>query len=206
MKSQGTNLHTIGSWVGRLLSLDFSALYDIRVEPAATTSAVGVVLVASLLAGLGSWLWALQSTELRGIDTAEVFVKSLLLGSLIQTAVWLLWVYLTYQVLVRAYGTRTDFPELTRIMGFAFAPVGLSLLIAVKGLAIPFGVIAFAMTILITNIAIQQTTNAGARESTIANLTGFTIFAIVMGVFANIAEVSTLGGLAPGIFFFSLDL
>jgi hypothetical protein len=206
MKLQKTNLHTVGSWVGRLLSLDFSVLDDIRAEPAATTSAVGVVLVASLMAGFGSWLWALQSTELRGIDTAEVFIKSLLLGSIIQTAVWLLWVYLTYQILVRAYGAHTQFPELTRIMGFAFAPVGLSLLIAVKTLAIPFGVIAFAVTVLITNIAVQETTKAGARETTIANLSGFTVFAIVMGVFANIAEVSTLGGLAPGIFFFSLDL
>jgi len=27
-----------------------------------------------------------------------------------------------------------------------------------------------------------------------------------MGVLANIAEVNTVGGLAPGLFFFSLDL
>ncbi|MEE9197564.1 MAG: hypothetical protein V3U45_05425 [bacterium] len=83
MKLQGTNLQTVGNWVGRLLSFDFSVLDEIRAEPAATTSAVGVVLTASALAGLGSWLWAVQSTELGGIDTAEVFLKSLLLGSII---------------------------------------------------------------------------------------------------------------------------
>ncbi len=206
MKLQGTNLQTVGSWLGRLLSLDFSVLDEIRAEPAATRAAVGIVLTASALAGLGSWLWAVQSTKLDGVDTAEVFLKSLLLGSIIQTMVWLLWVYLTYQILARAYGVPTNFSELTRIMGFAFAPVGLSLLVAVKGLAIPFGVIAFAMAVLITNIAVQQTTNSGARETTIANLSGFAVFAIVMGAFANIAEVEAFGGLAPGIFFFSLDL
>lgn len=206
MKLQRTNLQTVGNWVGRLMSFDFSALDEIRAERAATTAAVGVVLTASALAGLGSWLWAVQSTELDGIGTAEVFLKSLLLGSVIQTMVWLLWVYITYQVLVRAYGIHTDFPELTRIMGFAFAPVGLSLLIAVKGLAIPFGVIAFAMAVLFTHIAVQQATNSGPRETTIANLSGFAVFAIIMGAFANIAEVATFGGLAPGIFFFSLDL
>jgi len=40
----------------------------------------------------------------------------------------------------------------------------------------------------------------------VANLAGFAAFLIVMGGFANIAEVGTFGGLAPGILFFSLDL
>jgi hypothetical protein len=40
----------------------------------------------------------------------------------------------------------------------------------------------------------------------VANVAGFSIFAIVMGGFANIYEIDSIGGLAPGIFFFSLDL
>src|SRR2546422_6261271 len=203
MRSQMTNLQTVSGWLGRVLRLDFSAFGEIRQDRYATTPAILVVLGASVLAGLGSWLWGLQ---FKGIDHTEVLVKSLLLGSIIQTAAWFLWVYLVYQVLARGYHLRLDFAELTRVMGFAFAPVALSLLVAIQSLAVPFGVIAFGMALLFTNVAIQSASDAEVRESMLANLTGFASFAIVMGVCANIAEVGTLGGLAPGIFFFSLDL
>ena len=203
MKLQKTDLQTMSGWVGRLLRLDLSALDEIRSQPSATNAAVGVVLAASVLAGLGSWLWALFVEA--PVPSGEVFIKSLLLGSIIQTMVWFLWVYVTYQVLVRAYGTRTDFAVLARTMGFAFAPVALSLFIAIDTLAVPFGIISFATAVLLTNVAIQYASDAEAREATLANITGFAVFAIVMGVFANIAEVRTVGGLAPGIFFFSLD-
>ena len=203
MRFQSTNFRTVTAWVGRLLRLDLSAFEEIRSDPSATTGAVVVVLAASVFAGFGSWFWALQTD---GIDATEVFIKSLVLGSIIQTFVWFLWVYLVYQVLVRAYGARTDFAELTRTMGFAFAPVSLSVLIAITVFAVPIGVIAFAMAILFTNAAIQAASDAEAREATMANITGFASFAIVMGVFANILEVSRVGGLAPGLFFFSLDL
>ena len=112
MKLQGTNLQTVGSWLGRLLRLDLSVLDEIRSQPSATTAAVGVVLAASVLAGVGSWLWALFVEA--PVPAGKVFIKSLLLGSIIQTMVWFLWVYVTYQVLVRAYGTRTDFAEIGR--------------------------------------------------------------------------------------------
>lgn len=202
MRSQTTNPQTISGWLGRILRLDFTAFAEIGPERQATTPAISIVLGASFLAGLGSFLWA----EFYGADRWEVFVKSLVVGGIIQTAAWFLWVYLVYQVLARGYNARADFAQLTRTMGFAFAPVGLSVLVAIEPLAIPFGVIAFGMALLFTNAAIQAASDAEAREATMANLTGFGSFAIVMGICANIAEVGTLGGLAPGIFFFSLDL
>jgi len=203
MRSQTTNVRTVGGWLGRVLRLDFSAFSEIRQERYSTTPAILIVLGASLLAGLGSWLWAVQ---FEGIDRMEVLLKSLVLGGIIQTAAWFLWVYLVFQVLARGYHQRLDFAELTRSMGFAFAPVALSLLIVIQSLAVPFGLISFGMALLFTNVAIQAASDTEVREATIANLTGFGSFAIVMGVCANIAEVGTLGGLAPGIFFFSLDL
>lgn len=206
MRYQSTNWQTIGGWIARVLRMDFSAFDEVRAEPSATIGAVAVVLGASILAGLGSWLWAVQHTNLRGVDSTEVLLKSLFIGSLIQTAIWFLWVYLVYQVLVRGYGAAVEFPGLVRAMGFAFAPVSLSVLIAISKLAIPFGLIAFGMALLFTNVAVQQASDADPREVMIANLTGFGAFMIIMGTFANIAQVQTFGGLAPGILFFSLDL
>ncbi len=205
MRYQSTNFQTVGGWIGRIFRLDFSVFTEIRADRSATTAAIFVVLVSSFVAGLGSWLWALQHDEFQGVDGTEVLLKSLVLGGIIQTAVWFLWVYLVYQVLARAYSARIEFAELIRTMGFAFVPVALNILIFIAGIAVPIGVISFAMVVLFTNIAIQHATDVEAREATMANLTGFTAFALLMGGFANVFEVGTFGGLAPGIFFFALD-
>ncbi len=206
MRSQSSDLRTVAGWVGRVLRLDFSAFDEARAQPTATLSAVAVVLAAGLCAGIGSWAWALQHRQFRGVDGLEVFMKSLLAGSVVQTAVWFLWVYLVYQILVRGYGSRMDFGELTRGMGLAFAPVALNIFVGITNLAVPFGVLGYGMALLFSNAAIQQVSGAGTRETTLANLSGFGAFLIVMGVFANVAEVATFGGLAPGLLFFSLDL
>jgi hypothetical protein len=203
MRTQSTNVNSVGGWLGRIFRLDFTAFSEIRASPSATSAAIAVVFFASVLAGLGSWLWALQTDA---VDNDKAFIRSFLLGSVIQTIVWFSWVYVAYLVLTWGYGARQDFRELTRSMGFAFAPVALSVLICIGALAVPIGLIAFMITILFTNAAIQHSSDADADEAIVANVLGFSVFAIVMGGFANIYEINTIGGLAPGIFFFSLDL
>jgi hypothetical protein len=202
MRTQNTNVQSVGSWLGRIIRLDFSAFGEIRASPSATSSAVGVVFVASLFAGLGSWLWSLDSF----VDNSDVFVRSFLLGSLIQTIMWFSWVYIVYLVLTWGYRSCQEFGELTRAMGFAFAPVALSFLVFIGALAVPIGLVAFGITVLFTNAAIQQVSDAEVEEVTVANVAGFAAYAILMGACANIYEVDSIGGLAPGIFFFSLDL
>jgi len=201
----GSNLRTSLVWIGRLLRLDFAAFDEIRGETQATTSAVLVVYGASLLAGAGSWLWAVQSRDLVGLDRTEILVKSMVIGSLAQTVFWFAWVYIAYQVLVRAYNANVHFLDLTRTMGFAFAPVGLSLFIVIAGFAVPFGLLAFGMALLLTTAAIQYASDLDLREAMTANIAGFAVFLAFMGMCANISEVGTLGGISPGILFFSLD-
>jgi hypothetical protein len=202
MRFRTIDVPTVTNWVGRVLRFDFTAFDEIRDETSATTPAVLIVLAGSAIAGVGSWLWAMQNT---GVDSFEVLTKSLLVGSLVQTAVWFLWVYLVLAILTRGYGHSVEMPELIRTMGLAFSPIVFSILIAVTVLAIPFGVVSLALVFLFTNIAIQQTSGADLRETTLANTSGFVAFAVVMGMFANVAEVDSVGGVAPGVLFFALD-
>jgi hypothetical protein len=118
------------------------------------------------------------------VDADEVFVKSLLIGSILQTLVWFIWVYLVFQVLARRNEPR----------------------IAISAFAVAFGVGALSGAVLFSHFAIQSSSSAEPRQVLIANFVGFLSFAVVMGVLANIAEINTVGGLAPGLFFFSLDL
>ena len=203
---QGTNVQASLTWVIRLLRLDFSAFDDIRGDPNTTTSAILVVYIASLLAGIGSWLWAVQSRDFEGLDRTDIFVKSLVIGSFAQTVFWFAWVYIVYQVLVRAYGSAVHFLDLIRTMGYAFAPVSISVFIAIGGFAVPFGLLAFGIALLLTSAAIQSAAEIDQREATTANIAGFAVFLAFMGMCANISEVASFGGISPGILFFSLDL
>jgi hypothetical protein len=206
MSFQTANLQSIGGWVWRVLRLDLSVFDEIRSDPSATPGAIVVVAAASLMAGFGSWLWAVQW---RGVEASEVFVKSLVVGSVLQTLAWFIWVYLVYQLLARGYNARVDFYELIRTMGFAFVPVGMSILVSITFFAVPFGVISLTGAVLLTHLAIQASSSAEARQVLVANVAGFTVFAVVMGILANISKVTSVGGaevggLAPGLFFFYL--
>jgi hypothetical protein len=207
MEFQGASFQGLGGWLLRLAKLDLSVFDDVKDEVAATLPAITVVLAASFLAGLGSWLWWIQQDFGPGVDekTFEVFFKSLILGGIFQSALWFLWVYVSAMVLSRGFGASADINQMVRTMGLAFAPMAISVLMVIRVLTVPFGVIGIAGALLLSNVAIQATTTADSRQVVLANVVGFLVFAIVLGILANISEVYNWGGLAPGLFFFNLN-
>jgi len=207
MEFQGASFQNLGSWLLRLARLDLTVFDDVKDEVAATVPAITVVLAASFLAGLGSWLWWIQQDFPSGVDAKnfEVFFKSLILGGIFQSALWFLWVYTAAMVLTRGVGASADINQMVRTMGLAFAPMAISVLMVIRLLTVPFGVIAIGGTLLLTNAAIQATTTADSRQVLLANVVGFLVFAIVLGILANISDVYNWGGLAPGLFFFNLN-
>jgi hypothetical protein len=203
MEFQGASFQNLGNWLLRLAKLDLTVFDDIKDEAAATVPAMAVVVVATLLAGLGSWLWWFNEIDYKN---GEVFLKSLILGGIFQCGLWYLWVYIAAMVLSRGFGAATDLSQMARTMGLAFAPMAISLLVVVSILAVPFGVIAVGLTLILSNVAIAATTTADARQVVIANAMGFLVFAVALGILSNVSEVGGVGGgLAPGIFFFNLS-
>jgi len=203
MEFQGASFQNLGNWLVRLARLDLTVFDEVKDEVSATVPALAVVLGASLLAGLGSWLWWLNEVDHKN---GEVLLKSLILGGILQCGLWYLWVYISAMILSRGFRASTDINQMVRTMGLAFAPMAFSLLIVISFLAVPIGIIAVGLTLVLTNIAIAATTNADARHVVIANAMGFLVFAVVLGILSNFFEVgATGGGLAPGIFFFNLS-
>ena len=78
MEFQSTNFQSVGSWLGRLIRLDLTVFDDVKDDVTATVPALAVMLVASLVAGLGSWLWWVVQ-DFPG-KTGEVFLKTFILG------------------------------------------------------------------------------------------------------------------------------
>jgi uncharacterized membrane protein len=202
MEFQSAGFQNVGNWLMRLARLDLTVFDDVKDNAAATAPAIAVVVVASFLAGLGTWLWGVVEDV---PDKGELLLKATILGSIVQIFLWLLWVYIAAMILSRVFGTGADPYRMIRTMGLAFAPMAISLLVLLSVLSVPFAVIAIGATFLLTNAAIASATDAPADRVALANLIGFAAFAIVLGIFSNVAEWGERGGLAPGIFFFNLN-
>jgi hypothetical protein len=202
MEFQGASFQNLGGWLLRLARLDLSVFDEVKDDVSAGVPILTVAVVASFLSGLGSWLWW---TFEDFPDATEVFIKSFLVGSILQVGVWFLWVYIAAMILSRGLGVAADLNRLLRTMGLAFAPMGIAVLMLISFLTVPFGVIAVAATVALTYVAIQAATDAEPQQVMLANIVGFIAFAVVLGILANISEVHDIGGLAPGIFFFNLN-
>ena len=204
MEFQGASFQNLGSWLLRLARLDLTVFDDVKDDVSATVPTLTVAVVASFLSGLGSWLWWTFQDFPKG--GGDVFVKSFLVGSILQVGVWFLWVYVAAMVLSRGLGVTADLNRLMRTMGLAFAPMAIAVLIFISFLAVPFGVIAITATVALTYVAIQAATeSAQPHQVMLANIVGFVIFAVILGILANLSEVYNIGGLAPGLFFFNLS-
>src|SRR5262245_47425058 len=114
-------------------SFDPDTYDDLRNDPTATAYAVAVVVGATLLAALGGLLWALIAAsppQIYKVALTHFIIRSVLLGSVFQVALWFAWVFFTWFFLRYLYLLREVDPQrLLRTMGFAFAPMALQLFI-----------------------------------------------------------------------------
>jgi hypothetical protein len=181
------------SRVVRCLLLDGDTYEQIRTDGNETVSAIIVVLAASYLAGIGGLLWTFTAAEYA--DHLRFFIRSFLLGSAIQSLVFLLWVLITSLLLVNVFRVRVHYSELLRVMGFAFAPVALQLIIFVPAFDQPIGIISLGAALYVTTYAIQITTVATPGQAFVSSLAGFAVFCLILGLLGN-----GWTDLAPGLF------
>lgn len=184
--------------IRRLLTLDTSVFEEVRTDRSATIPAIVVAAAATLLFGLGGWLWwVLQDIP----EAGDVFIKSFVLGSIAAMVLWGISVGVTYVVLTQLFRARVDVNELVRVMGFAAAPLGVGVLMFIP--AIEFGVALTAVALFFgaTVIAVQTATDAAPGRVLAACGAGFLVWAVILGLL-----VGDSNAYAPGIFVFDVGV
>jgi len=178
----------------RLFRLDTSVFEEVRRDPMATIPAVFVVAVSTVLAGVGGWLWwVVQDFG----DNGKVFVHSVILGSVFSVALWIVWLLVAWVILTQVFREEADWQQMLRTMGMAAAPLALSAALFIPGIDVGVGLASVALFFGLTTIAIQAVTPANPARVLVANLGGFAVWAIVLGLL-----VTSDSFLAPGIFLF----
>jgi hypothetical protein len=183
----------------RLATLDTAVFDDIRMDTTATLPALIVAAGATLLFGIGGWLWwVLQDYN---PNSGELFFKSAILGSIVSLILWGVWIAITYVALTQIFRARADVNELVRVMGFAAAPLALGLLLFIPGLDFGIGLAAVALLFGTTVIGVSSATDApGGRVLASVGL-GFAVWALVLSLF--VSSDYPWDTWAPNIFLFA---
>jgi hypothetical protein len=187
----------------RLVRLDTSVFDEVRGDSTATIPAILVVVVSTLLAGIGGWLWwSIQGFgDLEGGGGGDILLKSVIVGSLLSIALWVLWLLVTYVVLTQVFREEADWQQMLRTMGMAALPLALSLVMFIPVISFGIALASVALFFGLTTIAIQAVTPANGARVLVANLAGFAIWAIVMSLLVSASD-SKVNPYAPGIFLY----
>jgi hypothetical protein len=189
----------------RLMTLDTSVFDELRMDRTATIPAVIVAVASMLLFALGGWLWwVIVGPDDYGpyLDNGEVFLKSVILGTIFGVIFWGAWVGLTYVLLSQVFRARVDLNELVRVMGFAAAPLALGIVMFLPEIEFGVALAAVALFFGTTFIAVTSVTDAPAGRVLAATAAGFLLWAALLGLFVNDFD----NPLAPGIFLFDLGV
>ena len=189
------NFEVLTARLLRLIRLDTSVFDEVRMDPTATATSFIVVVAASFAAGFGGFLWWLVQDF---PDSGKVFLQSLIFGSILCIVLWGVWFFLVYIILTQLFRERADLQQLLRTMGFGSAPLALTLLMFVPGIDFAIGLASLALLFGLTTLAIQAATTADPARVLVANLIGFTIWAMVLTLLVSEDRFA-----APGVFLFN---
>lgn len=167
----------------RLARLDTSVFDEVRDDAAELIPALVVAGISALLAGLGAFLF----WEMNDYGLENTFLNSFILGAVFMAALYAVWILVTYVMLVQVFKAQSDPQSLFRTMGYAAFPLAASVLMFIPVLHPVFAIVPLGALLLLSVYAVQATTNADSSQVVMADLIGFAVFVLVLGI------VSTAG-------------
>ncbi len=171
----------------RLARLDTTVFDEVRDDVNDLIPAFIIIAASALLAGLGAFLFIQVN-----YDSAPdgLFLRTFLMGGIFLGVLYGVWVLVAYVLLVQVYKASADLQALFRTMGYASAPLAISVLMFIPVLYPVFAIVPIALLFVLSIYATQSVTNADSTQVVIANLAGFAVMVLVLGV------VATSGGYA----------
>jgi hypothetical protein len=179
---RATDIGVFADRLLRLARLDTSVFEEVRQDPGATIPSVAVVLISTIMAGLGGWLWLWREDY---YDLSDAFVDSIILGTVFSLALWIVWLLVAWTILTQIFRSDADWQQMLRTMGLAALPFAFSFFMFVPGLTFGIGLSSIALLFGLTTVAIQSTTNASGARVLVANICGFAVWAIVLSLLVS---------------------
>ncbi len=160
----------------RAAKLDVNLYEEVEADKGAMGQAMGIVILSSVAAGLGS-------LEKSGISGILIITITALIG-------WFIWSYLTYIIgtkILPTPETRADYGELLRTIGFSSSPGIIRVLGIIPGLAGIVFLVAGIWMLVAMVIAVRQALDYTSTLRAVGVcILGWIIQAIVLGLFFSL--------------------
>jgi hypothetical protein len=167
--------------VMRLARLDTTVFDEVKDDINETIPAVVVGVVSWLLAGLGAWLYWTVVTD---IEPENVFLNTVVLGTVFGVILYFAAIAIAYVVLVQMYRIQTDIQSLIRVGGYAAIPMAASVLMLIPAIWPVFAIVPLALLFVMMIYAVQSASNADSTQVVWASLIGFTVMTLILGFIA----------------------
>ncbi len=171
----------------RAAMLDVNFYEEVEADQSLTTEAITVVVIVSIISGLGGALTNL----LRGHPGAMIMG---LIGGIIMALVgYFVWAFVVYIVGVNLFHGTADYGELLRTIGYAYSPnvLGFFTFIPILGWLIALAGSIWALVAGV--IAVRQALDFDTNKAILTVIIGWIVMVVVVGI---IAAIFGLGGAA----------
>jgi len=158
----------------RAAKLDVKVYEEVEADKSAMRQAIGVVILSSVAAGIGS--------------IGTIGVSGLLIGTIVALIGWFIWAFITYFVGTKILSepqTSSDYGELLRTIGFSSSPGVIRILGIIPFLGGVINIIAGIWMLVAMVIAVRQALDYKSTGRAVGVcLIGWVIqFIIIFGVF-----------------------
>ncbi len=129
----------------RAAKLDINLYEEVEADKGAMGQAIGVVVLSSIAAGIGS--------------IGTIGVKGIILGGITALIAWYVWAYMTYFIgakIIPEPQTKADHGELLRTIGFSSSPGLIRVLAIIPGMSSIVFIIASIWMLTAMVIAVRQ--------------------------------------------------
>lgn len=200
-QARGMDVNSLMQKLRRLAMLDTTVFDEVRTDANFTPAAALTAAVATLLFGLGGWLWAVFEDY---SDTGEIFLKSAIIGTIVSLVLWAVAIGVIYVLLTQVFRARADMNELVRVLGLATLPLALGFLFFIPTIGYAISLTSLALLLGLSVVAVQTATDAPAGKVLAATAAGFFVWAVILVLLSDSGDFIT-DKIVPNIFIFSFD-
>ena len=159
--------------IPRIIKLDFSVFDEIEADPAATVQAAIIVVVVSLLSGIGTGLRA---------DAPRGFTAAFFMSFISGLVGWVVWAAVTHYVGKALYQSGAKLESMLRVLGYASAPRVLGILDFIPCFGALAGLAGLLLSLGAGIMAIAEALEVDTGQAIVVAVAGWIALFIVTAV------------------------
>jgi len=182
------DINAIISRVTRVFMFDRTVFQEVEDDQAATQQAWVVVIVAAVASAIGAALGSLI-----GGGGFGGLILGLIVTPILSVAGYFLWAFVTSWVGVNLFQAQTDFSEMQRVIGFAYAPNVLGIVSFIPCIGWLISLAGSLYALVLSVVAVKEGLDVEWPEAIITCVIGWVVNFVLVSVVGGIALAGAIG-------------